>query len=417
MLLVDLEAAAGTFRLNAALRVDAGLTLVLFGPSGSGKSLLLRSIAGIHQPVRGRILLDGVPLLDSGRGIDVPPQRRRLGYVPQSYALFPHLTVAENVGFGLRGLARDERGRRVESLLGSFQLEGLAERRPAQLSGGQQQRVALARALAVEPRVLLLDEPFAALDAPLRRLLRRELQTLRHRFGFAMVFVTHDLADACALGDAIAVVDAGQVVQVGAPADVLYRPANPIVARLTGMRNVFPARVVAAAEGGLDVAADRFTVRTPPYPFAPGAAVDLYVRPEHVVLVRPEHEHDPHRTNLVRGRIVDELHQGPIHTLYFKLAPSPLCPSPGWAPALSLQGEGEESFSGLRPEPDSGSTRDLKPYDLEVDVAAHPYQALRVAERREWLLSLTPEALHLTAAHAALAAPERLPAPAAAAAD
>src|SRR5205085_907476 len=147
------------------------------------------------------------------------------------------------------------------------------------LSGGQQQRVALARALAVEPRVLLLDEPFAALDAPLRRLLRRELQTLRHRFGFAMLFVTHDLADACALGDRIAVLDAGQIVQVGTPEEVLYRPASPVVARLTGMRNVFSARVVDAFDGGLEVATDRFAVRTPPYPFSPGTPVDLYVRP------------------------------------------------------------------------------------------------------------------------------------------
>jgi molybdate transport system ATP-binding protein len=373
MLEAEIEAAAGSFRLQARLAVERGRTLVLFGPSGSGKSLLLRSLAGIHRPVRGRITLEGRTLLDSVRGIEVPPQARQLGYVPQSYALFPHLTVRENVAFGLRRLPAGEAARRVAALLDTLQLAPLAERRPRQLSGGQQQRVALARALAVEPKVLLLDEPFAALDAPLRRLLRRELQTLRHRFGFAMLFVTHDLADACALGDEIAVLDNGQIVQLGPPREVLYRPASPAVARLTGMRNVFPARVVAAGEAGLEVATERFTVRTPPYPFAPGTPVDLYVRPEHVVLIRPEHEHDTHRTNLVRGRIVDELHLGPIHTLYFRL----IGPS---------SGDYQESAGAAAA------------YDLEVDVAAHPYQALHVAERREWLLSLTPEALHLAPA-------------------
>jgi molybdate transport system ATP-binding protein len=380
LLSADLEASVGTFQLRAALRVEPGRTLVLFGPSGSGKSLLLRCLAGIHRPVRGRIELDGQVLLDTDRGIDVPPQARRLGYVPQSYALFPHLTVRENVAFGLR--RRPEHGgrRRLDELLQAFQLAELMARRPAQLSGGQQQRVALARALAIEPRALLLDEPFAALDAPLRRLLRRELQTLRHRYGFAVILVTHDLGEACALGDQIAVVEQGQIVQAAPPNDVLYRPATPGVARLTGLRNVFPARVTAARDGGLEVATERFSVHTPPYPFEPGAAVDLYVRPEHVVLIRPEHERDPHRTNLVRGRIVDEQHLGPVWTLYFRL--------------------GQEADDGGETGGETeGGAGDHSGYDLEVDIAAHPYQALRVSERREWLLSLTPEALHVAPRH------------------
>ncbi|HEX2033944.1 MAG TPA: ABC transporter ATP-binding protein [Chloroflexota bacterium] len=379
MLVADIEASAGAFRLRAALTVERGKTLVLFGPSGAGKTMVLRSLAGIHPHVRGRIVLDGETILDSQRRVDVPPQGRGLGYVPQSYALFPHLTVAENVAFGLSHCTAAERRRRVEGLLDTLQLEGLATRRPAQLSGGQQQRVALARALAIEPRVLLLDEPLAALDAPLRRLLRRELQTLRHRFGFAMLFVTHDLGDACALGDEIAVVDGGRIVQRGRPQEILYRPATPAVARLTGMRNVFPARVTAALDGALEVTTERFTVRTPPYPFPPGAAVQLYVRPEHVVLIRPEHEAAPHRGNLVRGQIVDELHLGPVHTLYLRLLDRAPAASPGGHTAVG-----------------SPAARGEAAYDLEVDLAPHPYQALHVAERREWLLSLVPEALHLT---------------------
>jgi molybdate transport system ATP-binding protein len=378
MLAADLETAAGAFRLRAALDVPTGQTLVLFGPSGAGKSLLLRALAGIHRPVRGRITLDDRPLLDSVNRVDVPPQDRRLGYLPQSYALFPHLTVAQNVAFGLRRLSAAAKRERVGDLLSQLQLDGLAERRPAQLSGGQQQRVALARALATSPRALLLDEPFAALDAPLRRVLRRELQTLRHRFGFTVILVTHDLGDACALGDAIAVLAGGEIVQVGTPAEVLTRPATPLVARLTGLRNVFPGRVTRVLHGALEVQTARFTARTPAYPFPAGAAVHLYVRPDAVTLVRPETEPDaeagrppdhPRGTRL-RGRIVDEQHLGPLHTLYFRLAGAGAPMAPG--------------------EPADG-------HDLEVDIAAHPYQALRIADRREWTLALPTDALHVTA--------------------
>jgi molybdate transport system ATP-binding protein len=387
MLAADIETAAGAFRLRAVLDVPAGRTLVLFGPSGAGKSLLLRALAGIHRPVLGRITLDDRPLLDSGRGVDVPPQDRRLGYVPQSYALFPHLTVAQNVAFGLRGLPASGTRERVAGLLSQLQLDGLAERRPAQLSGGQQQRVALARALATSPRALLLDEPFAALDAPLRRVLRRELQTLRHRFGFTVILVTHDLGDACALGDAIAVLAGGAVVQVGTPAEVLTRPATPLVARLTGLRNVFPGKVNRVLNGALEVQTARFTAHTPPYPFPVGAAVHLYVRPDAVTLVRPEPESgaaaerppDQQRTTRLRGRIVDEQHLGPLHTLYFRLA-------------------GGDAEHGSAAEPVDG-------HDLEVDIAAHPYQALRVADRREWTLALPADALHVTASAAGAGAP------------
>ena len=395
MLAVDVAAAAGAFRLRAAFEVPAGRTLVLFGPSGAGKSLLLRTVAGIHR-ARGVITLDGVPLLDSARRLDVPPQARRLGYLPQSYALFPHLTVAENVAFGLRGVAAATRRTVVEDLLGTLQLDGLAGRRPAQLSGGQQQRVALARALATEPRVLLLDEPFAALDAPLRRLLRRELQTLRHRFGFAMLFVTHDLGDACALGDRVAVLAGGEIVQAGTPEDVLGRPATPLVARLTGMRNALPGTVERVLDGALDVRTARFAVRTPPYPFPAGAAVYLYVRPDAVSLVRPGHDHDPVApgTTLLRAQIVDEQHLGPVHTLYVRIL---------------------DGAAAARPSPGAGAGGAPRAdYDLEVDVAAHPYGALGVAGRREWTLALPADALHVTAASpgARMAAVESPPAPA-----
>jgi molybdate transport system ATP-binding protein len=172
----------------------------LVGPSGSGKTLTLRAVAGVFTPDAGRIVLDDETLFDSELGIDLPPQARRVGYVPQQYALFPHLNVQENVGFGLRGVSAEVRRRRVGDLLELVELTGLERRRPSQLSGGQQQRVALARALIVSPRILLLDEPFSALDSGIRQPLRTSLLELQNALGFRALLVTHDPADAAIAG-------------------------------------------------------------------------------------------------------------------------------------------------------------------------------------------------------------------------
>src|SRR5438309_751285 len=214
MLEIRLQKSFDGFRLDVAFTVDDGL-VVLFGPSGSGKSLTLQAIAGTVQPDAGRIVLDGQPLYDSACRLSVPPQRRHVGYVPQRYALFPHLTVAENIGFGLTRLARRERAQRVAELLEPFGMQGFEHRLPHQLSGGQQQRVALARALAVQPRLLLLDEPFAALDATTRDETRRELR--RHLAGFpgVRILVTHDPVDAAMLATRLVIVEAGRAPQPG----------------------------------------------------------------------------------------------------------------------------------------------------------------------------------------------------------
>jgi ABC-type Fe3+/spermidine/putrescine transport system ATPase subunit len=331
---------------------------VLFGPSGSGKSLTLAAIAGLLRPDAGRIALDGEPLFDRARGIDLPPERRRVGYVPQGYALFPHLTVAENVTYGLGGLPRAEVGRRLDEVLALLGLRGLADRRPGQVSGGQQQRVALARALVVRPRLLLLDEPFAALDAEIRRLLRAELAELQRRLGIAVVFVTHDLGEAHALGEQVALYDRGEVLQVGRIGEVFARPLNRRAAELTGTRNMLPGRVVGPAGDGLLVEVGGREIETPPYPFAPGQAVRVCLRPEHALLVRPGSEpHVAPRSNLVRGRIVREVAAGAFHTLFVRLEDGEL--------------------------------------ELEVDVPAHPYEVMGVAARRDWEVSLKRSALHL----------------------
>ncbi|HEY3082497.1 MAG TPA: ABC transporter ATP-binding protein [Chloroflexota bacterium] len=357
LLEVDLVKRLGAFELRPRFAAGPG-TIVLFGPSGSGKSLTLAAIAGLLRPDAGRIALGGETLFDRARGVDLPPERRRVGYVPQGYALFPHLSVAENVTYGLRGLPRAEVGRRLDEVLALLGLKGLADRRPRQVSGGQQQRVALARALVVRPRLLLLDEPFAALDAEIRRLLRAELVELQRRLGIAVVFVTHDLGEAHALGEQVALYDRGEVLQVGRIGEVFARPLSLRAAELTGTRNVLPGRVAAASADGLLVKVGRYEIETPPYPFAPGEAVRVCLRPEHALLVRPGTEpHVAPRSNLVRGRIVREVASGAFHTLFVRLEGADL--------------------------------------ELEVDVPAHPYEVMGVAERRDWEVSLKRSALHV----------------------
>jgi molybdate transport system ATP-binding protein len=202
------------FTLDVSFVAEAPIT-VLVGPSGSGKTLTLRAVAGVFTPDAGRIVLDGVPLFDSERGIDLAPQARRVGYVPQQYALFPHLNVQENVGFGLRGVDASERRRRIGDLLDLVSLTGMERRRPSELSGGQQQRVALARALIVQPRILLLDEPFSALDSGIRQPLRQSLLELQRTLGFRALLVTHDPADAAIAGQRLAF-ERGQILETAA---------------------------------------------------------------------------------------------------------------------------------------------------------------------------------------------------------
>ena len=217
------------------LRVEAGEFFSLLGPSGCGKTTTLRMIGGFDQPSSGQVLLDGVDL------VGTPAHRRPINTVFQSYALFPHLTVEENVGYGLRwkrGLDRASRGARVAAALTLVRLTRLAGRKPHQLSGGEQQRVALARALVCEPSVLLLDEPFGALDAKLRKTLRSELTELQREVGTTFVFVTHDQEEALEMSDRLAVMDGGQVVQCGRPKDVYEAPKTEFIADFLGLANL-----------------------------------------------------------------------------------------------------------------------------------------------------------------------------------
>lgn len=229
------------FLLDISFDVPAGLT-VLFGPSGSGKSLTLQSIAGLFPLDAARITFGGAVLHDSAAHVFLPPQKRHVGYVPQNYALFPHLTVTQNIAFGLK--SRRDVERRVAELIGLMRLDGLESLRPSQISGGQQQRVSLARALAADPQLLLLDEPFSSLDAPVRETLREELLEFHRRVGVPIVLVTHDALEARMLADTVVVLQGGHVLQMG-PQDTVFRsPLTPQVAALVGMRPCWSGEVV-----------------------------------------------------------------------------------------------------------------------------------------------------------------------------
>jgi molybdate transport system ATP-binding protein len=346
--------------------------VTLFGPSGAGKSLTLQCLAGLTRPDAGRVVVNGRVFDDTAAGVHLPPQARRLGYVFQGYALFPHLTVAENVAFGLRGRPGPTRRHRTAEVLAQLGLGELGGRYPRELSGGEQQRVALGRAIAPDPGVLLLDEPLSALDAPLRRQLREELRTLIVGLRRTVVLVTHDLGEAYQLGDRLVLYEAGRVVQAGPKAEVLGRPASPAVARLIGLRNVVRGTVVKTAPDRVEIAWRGHTVEavnspTTPFQAPPGAPVAFVVRPEHVRLIRKDRVGpDPaHHMNLLRGTIVESIDHGTTWTLLFRVdAPGP---------------------------PSQGT------YDLEIEVPHLVHEILELGRDREWQVSMHRGALQVLA--------------------
>jgi len=234
---VDVRHRLEAFELDVSFRTTGGIT-ALFGPSGAGKSLTLRHVAGLAAADQGRIVLGDRVLFDSGDGVNVPPRRRQVGLVFQDYALFPHLSVGSNIAYGLSGWPRPRREERVEALLRVMGLEGYGPRDPGSLSGGERQRVALARALAPEPRILLLDEPFGALDFRVRRGLRSALLDLHDRTGVPMVLVTHSLSDVRELSDTLVLLDRGRVLNSGGTDSLLEDPGSEEAAALLQARDL-----------------------------------------------------------------------------------------------------------------------------------------------------------------------------------
>jgi ABC-type sulfate/molybdate transport systems ATPase subunit len=350
------------FTLEVSWEADDPV-VALFGPSGAGKTLTLHCLSGLVRPDRGRIALNGRVFFDSAAGVDLSPQSRRLGYVLQGYALFPHLTVQDNVAFGLKGLHREERARRTRGVLERLGLVGLERRYPGQLSGGQQQRVALGRALAVDPDLLLLDEPLSALDVPLRRQLREELGRIIREWGKATVLVTHDLAEAYQLADRVVVYESGRVLQAAPKGDLLWQPTSERVARLIGVRNLLRGTVVKATPEIIQVRWRGQTLEAVSSPSRlflppPGTSLAFFIRPEYVRLIRKDRPGpDPrHHMNLMEGEIVGEVDQGTTWGLFFRLD------APG--------------------QPDQGD------YDLEIEVPKLVYEILEIARDRRWGVSI-----------------------------
>ena len=261
---------------NFNLSAEKGEFVSFLGPSGCGKTTTLRMIAGFEQPTAGTITVDGKDITYR------PANRRNVGMVFQSYALFPNMTVANNIGFGLkiRKRSKSQIRTRVGELLDMIHLPDKADRYPYQLSGGQQQRVALARALAIEPEVLLLDEPLSALDAKIRVTLRKEIRAIQRQLGITTVYVTHDQEEAMSLSDRVVVMSDGRIEQIGPPPEIYNFPATPFVASFVGTLNLLPATVVDAAGGVVSVSGQ--TVRTPKAIETRGGPLTVALRPEAV---------------------------------------------------------------------------------------------------------------------------------------
>lgn len=234
---------SAAFSLDVSFHARQGVT-VLFGPSGAGKTLVLDCIAGFVRPEKGRILVEDILLFDAEAGVNRPPRERRCAYVLQNYALFPHMTVKDNLLFAGHGIPTVERRRRVNEMLERFRLTGVAGRRPHQLSGGQRQRCSLARSLVVVPRVLLLDEPARGLDAPLRAGLYEILRQIRQDYSIPILLVTHNLDECFELADEMYILRDGSIVQSGSPESVCAKPASLDIARLLGMYNILPVEIV-----------------------------------------------------------------------------------------------------------------------------------------------------------------------------
>jgi molybdate transport system ATP-binding protein len=303
---------SGPIPLDASISSDAGSVMALVGPSGSGKTTILRAVAGLYRPRHGRVVVNGQVWLDTECGIDVPPYLRRVGLVFQNYALFPHMTALANVMTALGHLPAGTRRSRALALLDRVNLAGFETRKPAALSGGQQQRVAVARALARDPDVLLLDEPFSAVDKVTRQRLYVELRELTLSLALPILFVTHDFDEAARVAGRMCLIDRGRVIQTGTPRDVLARPASVRAATLVDLKNVFSARVSRADPSRiwLDWAGRSIEAHAPEgfSGIAPGQAVSWAIPATQVLISRTDMTVADETPNRFAATISDLVH-------------------------------------------------------------------------------------------------------------
>jgi putative spermidine/putrescine transport system ATP-binding protein len=303
---------SGVAALNEiSFSIPRGEFMTLLGPSGCGKTTVLNLIAGFFSPDGGEIRVDG-ELVN-----DVPTYKREVGMMFQNYALFPHMNVVANIEYGLkaRHLPKREIERRLREVLALVRLTGYEDRRPRELSGGQQQRVALARALVINPKVLLLDEPFSALDKNLRASMQVELREIQRKLGVTTVFVTHDQSEALSLSDRLAVMSEGRIRQLGTPEEIYRRPCERFVASFVGDANVLRARIESMDATSAIVVLGRARIRVASAPLgdlAESAAVDLFVRPEQLRLTEPN---EPYAS---KGTIVAQVYQGGHVDIYLE---------------------------------------------------------------------------------------------------
>jgi ABC-type sulfate/molybdate transport systems ATPase subunit len=359
MLELALDRRFTRFHLQTHLQIGDEIA-ALYGPSGSGKSLTLLAIAGLIRPTSGTIRINGRTVFDGSAGIDLAPHLRHVGLVFQDYALFPHKTVSGNLSFGLaQGTPKNKAVDRVNEMLHLLRLESFAQHYPHQLSGGQRQRVALGRALIGHPEILLLDEPFSALDPAVRETLRQELLQMLDNYKGTILLVTHDLQEAYLMASTIAIIDSGKVLQMGTREEVLHQPRTRCVAEYTGAKNILRGVACRDPGGAWDIVWRGHHLRVDgPGPTVPGE-VEFCIRPEDVRLVWPERAE--RRANLLRGRIVHELGRGLDYLLFVSLI--------------------------------DGSDR--RKYDLEIQVRSRLYQLMALHVGKEVWMSLPPDRLHL----------------------
>jgi putative spermidine/putrescine transport system ATP-binding protein len=334
--------------IDFGLAVEKGEFVSFLGPSGCGKTTTLRMIAGFEKPTAGLIAIEGRDITYR------PPNQRNVGMVFQSYALFPNMTVADNIGFGLkvRKRPKPDIDRRVGELLELIHLEGRGDRYPWQLSGGQQQRVALARALAIEPQVLLLDEPLSALDAKIRLVLRKEIRAIQRQLGITTVYVTHDQEEALSLSDRVVVMSDGRIEQTGTPSEIYNFPSTAFVASFVGTLNLVNAGVIDAGSGRLSIEGQEIRVGKVAADAAADGRVTLAVRPEGIALG----EGAP-GANRLRGTVEDINFLGSIVRLRLRLgdgangeAPAVVALDTFNEPHLRLPAVGEDATISFPPE-------------------------------------------------------------------